>query len=59
MKFQRIVTAWFVAIAVCVCIHAQATDPLPSWNTGVVKQRIVAFVTNVTATSTRNFVPPA
>jgi phosphoserine phosphatase len=36
-----------------------ATDPLPSWNEGAVKQAITAFVTEVTRTGAPTFVPPA
>jgi len=32
-------------------------DPLPSWNEGANKQRIVEFVTNVTDSNSANFVP--
>ena len=34
-------------------------DPLPSWNEGVAKQSIVAFVAKVTTTGSPNFVPVA
>src|SRR5262245_10148944 len=37
--------------------HAQ-TDPLPSWNDGPAKQRIVAFVRTTTTPSSPTFVPP-
>lgn len=33
------------------------TDPLPSWNDGISKETIVAFVANVTAEGTESFVP--
>jgi phosphoglycolate phosphatase-like HAD superfamily hydrolase len=36
----------------------QATDPLPSWNDGAVKRRILAFVRDVTDPSSPNAVPP-
>jgi phosphoglycolate phosphatase-like HAD superfamily hydrolase len=36
-----------------------AADPLPSWNEGATKQRIVAFVNSVTEKGGKNFVPPA
>jgi hypothetical protein len=37
--------------------RAIATDPLPSWNNGVVKQSIIEFVTRVTKEGSRDFVP--
>ena len=39
--------------------HAQAADPLPSWNSGPAKQSIVNFVNRVTTTGSRDFVPVA
>ena len=38
---------------------AQAVDPLPSWNDGAAKARIVAFVQAVTQPGGRDFVAPA
>ncbi|HSQ70959.1 MAG TPA: HAD family hydrolase [Rubrivivax sp.] len=35
------------------------SDPLPSWNDGAAKARIIAFVRAVTAVGSRDFVPPA
>src|SRR5215212_1314004 len=35
------------------------TDPLPSWNDGLTKQAIVAFVTDVTRQGSPDFVPEA
>jgi phosphoglycolate phosphatase-like HAD superfamily hydrolase len=37
--------------------YAQAPDPLPSWNEGPVKARILAFVQAVTDRSGKDFVP--
>src|SRR5215472_15654493 len=59
MTIRRSMTCVFIAIAVCVSVHAQTTDPLPSWNDGVVKQSIVAFVTAVTSANNPRFVDPA
>jgi phosphoglycolate phosphatase-like HAD superfamily hydrolase len=39
--------------------HAQTIDPLPSWNEGPSKARILAFVQAVTDKSDKDFVPPA
>ncbi len=36
-----------------------AADPLPSWNDGEAKRRIVAFVEKVTKEGSRDFLPPA
>jgi phosphoserine phosphatase len=39
--------------------QAQQVDPLPSWNAGAGKARIVAFVQAVTEPGGKDFVPPA
>jgi phosphoserine phosphatase len=39
--------------------HAQQVDPLPSWNAGTSKARIVAFVQAVTEPGGKDFVAPA
>jgi hypothetical protein len=47
--FVRLVSAVLVALGGFVG-HAQAqSDPLPSWNEGVVKKSITEFVARVTA----------
>jgi len=52
------------ALAACLlslaatCVQA-ASDPLPSWNEGAVKTRIVAFVQAVTDPTGRDYVAPA
>jgi phosphoglycolate phosphatase-like HAD superfamily hydrolase len=46
-------------LAVPSAAFAQATDPLPSWNDGPVKQSIVDFVARVTTEGSPDFVPPA
>jgi hypothetical protein len=38
---------------------AQGTDPLPSWNDGAAKARIVGFVQAVTSQGGKDYVPPA
>ncbi|MBN1492431.1 MAG: haloacid dehalogenase-like hydrolase [Phycisphaerae bacterium] len=50
--------------AVVFCLLAviagcQASDPLPSWNEGAAKQRIVAFVRTVTDPASETYVRPA
>jgi hypothetical protein len=39
-------------------LAASAQDPLPSWNTGATKARIVRFVAEVTRPGAPHFVPP-
>ena len=54
------VIGWLLATALsCSATIARAQDPLPSWNDGHAKSRIVAFVAAVTDTSGKDFVPPA
>jgi len=51
---------WGLAIVLaCASSLVRAQDPLPSWNDGHAKQRIVAFVAAVTDKASRDFVPPA
>jgi hypothetical protein len=48
------------ALAACAPLPpAPAADPLPSWNEGANKQRIVAFVRAVTTEGSRDYVAPA
>ena len=57
---NHLLAAGALAVAMaCVGTSSQAADPLPSWNDGVAKQSIVAFVGKVTAEGTPDFVPPA
>jgi len=57
---RRSVLGWLLAIALaCAVPLARAQDPLPSWNDGHAKSRIVAFVAAVTDPAGRDFVPPA
>jgi phosphoglycolate phosphatase-like HAD superfamily hydrolase len=51
-------SAVFAALFLALPAQAQ-TDPLPSWNDTETKQAILAFVTNVTAAGTPDFVPEA
>jgi phosphoserine phosphatase len=50
--------AAFLAILATGLAHAQA-DPLPSWNEGPAKARIVGFVQAVTDKASKDYVPPA
>jgi phosphoglycolate phosphatase-like HAD superfamily hydrolase len=55
-RFVRYGTTWLVA-AFCAAAHAQAAEPLPSWNDGAAKKSIVEFVTAVTTRGGKQFVP--
>jgi phosphoglycolate phosphatase-like HAD superfamily hydrolase len=48
-----------VGLLAAALAHAQAADPLPSWNEGAAKARIVAFVQAVTQPGSPDFVAPA
>jgi hypothetical protein len=39
--------------------QAQIADPLPSWNEGPAKARVIAFVQAVTDKAGKDFMPPA
>ncbi len=39
--------------------HAQPADPMPSWNDGPAKARVLAFVRAVTEQGGKDYVPPA
>jgi hypothetical protein len=53
--------AWLLALLIAMPsgAQAQATDPLPSWNEGASKARIVAFVNAVIEPGGKEFVPAA
>jgi phosphoglycolate phosphatase-like HAD superfamily hydrolase len=50
---------WCAAAAVSLLWATARADDLPSWNDGVVKVSIVAFVAKVTKEGGRGYVPPA
>jgi hypothetical protein len=52
-------TLWPALLLLAVALPASAADPLPSWNDGAARQRIVDFVTKVTDPASASFVPPA
>jgi len=54
-------SAWLLALLIAMPsgAQAQAIDPLPSWNEGASKARIVAFVNAVIEPGGKDFVPPA
>jgi len=54
------VPGWPLAFALAfAAVQARAQDPLPSWNDGHARQRIVAFVAAITDKASKDFVPPA
>jgi phosphoglycolate phosphatase-like HAD superfamily hydrolase len=55
MTAVRTFVAWLLAFAFASA--ASAAEPLPSWNDGAAKQRIVAFVDAVTEQGGKDFVP--
>jgi phosphoglycolate phosphatase-like HAD superfamily hydrolase len=55
----RIVALSILLLAANGRAHAQKPDPLPSWNDGAAKTRIVAFVRAVTDEKGKDYVPPA
>ena len=55
------VRLWVFAVLWAVALAAPAfaqTDPLPSWNAGHAKARVVAFVTAVVEPGGKDYVPP-
>ncbi len=46
-------------LAVAIALPASAAEPLPSWNDGAARQRIVDFVAKVTDPTSASYVPPA
>jgi hypothetical protein len=56
--FRATATA-LCALLVCASAMAQPADPLPSWNDGAARARIVAFVQAVTESGGKDFVLPA
>lgn len=54
--------SFILTLAVAVIsfpLLAQSSDPLPSWNDGKTKQALIQFVSDVTDSSSANFVAPA
>jgi hypothetical protein len=58
-SLSRACVAVVLFLVAAVASHAQPVDPLPSWNAGTAKARIVAFVQSVTEPGGKDFVPPA
>jgi phosphoglycolate phosphatase-like HAD superfamily hydrolase len=58
VRLHRALSVGFLALFLTtINSHAQ-TDPLPSWNDGAAKQRIVDFVRATTDKASPHFVPP-
>lgn len=57
MQRLLLTTLFFIFSGFCSLVFA--ADPLPSWNDGLAKQSIIAFVTKVTTAGSPDFVPPA
>jgi len=55
---RRLVAACATTLLLASSVIAQA-DPLPSWNDGAAKARIVGFVQAVTTEGSKDYVPPA
>jgi phosphoglycolate phosphatase-like HAD superfamily hydrolase len=53
----RVVLASALLLGVVAQAHAQAADPLPSWNDGAPKQALLKFVADVTRQDAPGFVP--
>jgi phosphoserine phosphatase len=58
-RFGLVFLLVFVASLAVGPLTLAATDPLPSWNDGPVKQEIIEFVHATTNESSATFVPPA
>jgi hypothetical protein len=50
---------WLALMLLALALPATAAGPLPSWNDGAARQRILDFVTKVTDPAGAFFVPPA
>jgi len=50
---------WLALMLLALALPATAAGPLPSWNDGAARQRILDFVTKVTDPASASFVPPA
>ena len=59
MRFPagRVLAGMFAGLLMLAATAAQAADPLPSWNDGASRARILAFVEAVTQQGGKDFVP--
>ena len=56
-RIRRSLFGFVAIVAMLASTAARAADPLPSWNDGAAKARIVAFVEAVTQPGGKDFVP--
>jgi hypothetical protein len=60
MMMRQLLLLFALTFAVAAAAPARAqVDPLPSWNDGVARSRIIALVRAVTEPGSQGFVPPA
>ena len=59
MRARRFLSSLLISVLVLAGAGARAADPLPSWNDGPAKSRIVAFVMAVTDKASKDYVAPA
>src|ERR1700740_2437959 len=55
----HLTAALALLVALFATANTQAQDPLPSWNEGLAKQAILAFVKDTTEKSSPKYVEPA
>jgi len=58
MKSLKYLRLFFVLLLLTNTLFAQTTDPLPSWNEGAVKSKIIEFVHKVTTKGDPDYVVP-
>ncbi len=55
----KVFTFLLVFLSVFAIKASNSADPLPSWNDGINKQKIIAFVKSVSNKSSADYVAPA
>lgn len=59
MRRRTLLRLFVLAVAMAPLLRAAAAeDPLPSWNEGAAKARIVAFVEGITTAGGKDYVAP-
>lgn len=56
--FKNFIYIFIILFTVCTGHANAAIDPLPSWNNGPTKQKIINFVQNVTDKNNKNYTAP-
>jgi len=56
-RFRFFISLIVAILVISICSVSDAADPLPSWNDGQAKERIIAFVAEVTKEGGPNYVP--